>query len=83
MSKPAIAFSDVLIKQLVQDWGDAHNQDAGESIIIHFEQRRFGVRDIRVESARVEGELLLFQIVTDQWSVPREFALTPDGSMMW
>ena len=84
MSRPtSITYADVLTKQLVQDWGGAHNQDAEESILIHFEQRQFGVREIRVESARVEGELLFFLITSDLWVVPREFSLTPEGSMMW
>lgn len=83
VSELVITYSDVLTKQLVQDWGDAHNQDAEESITMHFEQRRFALKEVRVETARIEGELLFLQIGSDLWSAPREFALTPEGSLLW
>ena len=83
MSDLAIMFADVITKQLVQEWGIANNQDAEELIAIHFQQERFGVNEICVGPARVNGTNLLFQVVTDQWSGPREFALSPGGSLMW
>ena len=82
MSRPVITFSDVLTKQLVQDWGDVSNVDAEESIALHFEEL-FSVKRIYVESARNDGETLLLKVATDLWSASREYALSREGSLIW
>ena len=82
MSQLAVRFADVLVKQLVQDWGDEKGFDADERISLHMEER-FGVESIHVAAARDEEDHLLLEIATDQWAEPREFALLSDGSLAW
>jgi len=82
MSRPTVTFANVLTKQLLQDWGDVSHIDAEEAIVLHFEER-FDVKNIHVESARDDGEHLLLNVATDLWSVPREYALSREGSLIW
>ncbi len=82
VSPCAVTFADVLVKQLVQDWGDDKNFDADEKISLHMEER-FGAKSIHVAAASEEEEQLLLRITTDQWAEPREFALLSNGSLAW
>ena len=82
MADTTLSYADILTKEVVHNWGEETGLFAEEAIAIHLEEA-FRVRRISVKAARVEQGVLVLHIATDKWSVPREFLLTPEGSMMW
>ncbi len=82
MTCGTITFADVLIKQMIEDWGDNKAFDAAEQILLHM-QERFSVSAVHVVEARDEGAFLILRLTTVCWSEPREFALLGNGSLAW
>lgn len=82
MAETTIAFQDVVTKQMVENWADDKGFIASEEICLHLEER-FEVQRVVVHQAEDKGDFLSLMISTDQWSEPREFALTSAGSLAW
>jgi hypothetical protein len=82
MALPMISYTDVVTKQLVENWADDKGFVAEEEIYTHL-QERFGVQTINVIHAKDEGEFLMLTLTTDCWQEPREFALLSNGSLAW
>ncbi len=82
MTSAQITYGDVLIKQLIENWGDNRGFSAAEKIGLNIEDR-FSVTQIHVVEAKDEGAFLMLRMTTDRWSEPREFAILDDGSLAW
>jgi hypothetical protein len=82
MSLPTVSYTDVITKQLAENWGDEKGFDAAEQICMHL-QERFGIKSIRLIQAKDNGEFLLLTLTTDCWQEAREFALLSNGSLSW
>lgn len=82
MSPSTVSFSDVISKEVVENWGDDKSFDAKEALVTHMEER-FEAKTINILEARDEGEQLILLITTDLWEEPREFALFSSGSLVW
>lgn len=78
----SLDFSNVVIKQTVEDWGDDKGFLASDRLWVSLVER-FGVSKARVVDATDEGDFLMFRVTSDAWSDVREFAVLSDGSVAW
>jgi hypothetical protein len=82
MSQAAIKYSNILIKQQIETWGEGLEFDAEEQILMLLEDK-YGPADVTVIDARPECDCLMLAIATALWKDPKEFALLKSGSLAW
>jgi hypothetical protein len=82
MSSTTITYADILMKEMIKNWGDNRGLDVADQIGSNMEDR-FSVSEIHVVEARDQGAFLTLRVTTDRWSKPREFALLDSGSLAW
>jgi hypothetical protein len=82
MASAKITYADILMKHLIDNWGDKKGFKAAEQIALSMEDR-FSVSWVHVVESKDEGAFLMLRMTTDSWSEPREFALMDNGSLAW
>lgn len=78
----AVAYADVVTKQVVENWADERGLVAEDQRAVHLKER-FRRHRIHVTSANEQGDVLVVHLTTDPWAEPREFALLSDSAFSW
>ena len=77
-----VTYSNVLVKQRIESWGENLCFDPEEQILMLIEDK-FGAKEIAVIEARAENDFLMLKVEADVWTGAREFALLRSGSLAW
>lgn len=82
MAPSPVTYSDVVIKQRIENWAVGLEFNPDEQIYMLFEDK-FEVKEITIINARPEGDAMMLTVRTDVWKEPREFALLKSGGLAW
>ncbi len=74
-----IKYSNIIVKELVEDWCDKKGMIAEDQLSIHFDQLE--INEAEVLDAKDHGTFLMFNITCSKWKSPRELGLSEKGSL--
>lgn len=82
MSLSRVTYSNVVVKQRIESWGEGLDFDPEEQLLMLLEDK-FGVKDVNVVESREEADCMMMTVASDAWIGEREFALLRTGSLVW
>ncbi|MFA5794685.1 MAG: hypothetical protein WC980_06440 [Candidatus Brocadiia bacterium] len=77
-----IVYSNIVIKQLLENWVSSRGESADELVALHMEEK-FKVHEVLVTDVKDQNDFLLIKISSMQWGFPKEFILTRGGTLAW